>query len=78
MLRMAFLLWTGGFWFGLVPTDCNEDGLVNGLDHETFAACLWGPDLGIDADPCPCFDTDADGSITLKDFARLQQEYVGQ
>ena len=31
---------TGGFWFEFPPTDCNDDGLVSLLDHETFTACL--------------------------------------
>ncbi len=69
---------TGGFWIGLAPTDCNEDGIVDGFDHEIFVTCMWGPDSGIDADPCPCFDIDLDGSITLQDFAKLQRAYVGQ
>ena len=69
---------TGGFWFGLAPTDCNDDGIVSLLDHETLAACLLGPDGGIDASPCPCFDVDADGDITLHDYAQLQAGFTGQ
>ena len=53
---------TGGFWIESPPTDCNDDGMVSLLDHETFTACLSGPDGGIDANPCPCFDVD--GGIT--------------
>ena len=52
---------TGGFWFGLPPTDCNEDGLVSMFDHENFTSCLLGPSGGIGAGPCPCFDVDRDG-----------------
>ncbi len=69
---------SGGFWFGLAPTDCNEDGLVSLFDHETFTSCMLGPDSGIDADPCPCFDVDRDGDITLNDYAQLQAGFTGQ
>ena len=68
----------GGFWFELPPTDCNDDGLVSLLDHETFTACLLGPDGGIDASPCPCFDVDGDGHVTLSDYAGLQAGFTGQ
>ena len=68
----------GGFWFELPPTDCNDDGLVSLLDHETFAACLLGPSGGINASPCPCFDVDRDGNVTLNDYAQLQTGFTGQ
>ena len=67
---------TGGFWFGSPPTDCNDDGSVNLFDHETFAACMMGPDSGIDTEPCRCFDVDGDGDITLRDFATLQRRFA--
>ncbi len=69
---------TGGFWFALLPTDCNEDGLVSLFDHETFTSCLLGPSGGIGATPCPCFDVDGDGDIALNDFAQLQAGFTGQ
>ncbi len=68
---------TGGFWFELSPTDCNDDGIVSLLDHETFAACLSGPGGGIGASPCPCFDVDHDGHVTLSDYAQLQAGFTG-
>jgi hypothetical protein len=68
----------GGFWFKLPPTDCNDDGLVSLLDHETFSGCLLGPDGGIDTSPCPCFDVDSDGNVTLGDYAKLQAGFTGQ
>lgn len=68
---------TGGFWFGLSPGDCNDDGLVSLLDHKTFSVCLLGPGGGIDPSPCPCFDVDGDGNITLLDFAELQAGFTG-
>lgn len=68
----------GGFWFELSPTDCNDDGLVNLFDHEIFTACMLGPDGGIDTSPCPCFDIDGDGNVTINDYARLQAGFTGQ
>ena len=68
----------GGFWFGLAPADCNEDGLVSLFDHETFTSCLLGPSGGIGASPCPFFDVDGDGDITLRDYAQLQVGFTGQ
>ena len=35
---------TGGFWFALAPTDCNDDGGVDLADYDAFEACLSGPD----------------------------------
>jgi hypothetical protein len=69
---------SGGFWFDLPPTDCNEDGLVSLLDHETFTACLAGPGGGIDSSPCTCFGVDGDGDVTLSDHAKLQAGFTGQ
>ncbi len=69
---------TGGLWFELPPTDCNDDGIVSLLDHETFTACLSGPNGSIDASPCPCFDVDGDSRITLSDYAQLQAGFAGQ
>jgi len=69
---------TGGLWFGLAPADCNDDGLVSLADHEVLTACLTGPQGGISASPCPCFDADGDGDITLFDFAKLQAGFTGQ
>jgi len=68
---------SGGFWFELPPADCNDDGLVSLLDHETFTACLLGPNGGIGAGPCPCFDVDGDGNVALKDYASLQAGFAG-
>ena len=69
---------SGGFWFELQPSDCNDDGLVSLFDHETFTSCLLGPSGGIGASPCPCFDVDGDGDITLNDFAQLQTGFTGR
>ncbi len=67
----------GGFWFEVPPADCNDDGLVSLLDHDTFYVCLQGPGGGIGASPCPCFDVDGDGDITLSDHAKLQAGFTG-
>jgi Dockerin type I domain len=68
---------SGGFWIAILPADCNEDGLINALDHERFAACLTGPESEIGTNSCRCYDTDGDGDITLGDFATLQQNFSG-
>ena len=68
----------GGFWFESPPADCDDDGLVSLFDHETLTSCLLGPGGGIGAGPCPCFDVDRDGDITLSDYAQLQAGFTGQ
>ncbi len=68
----------GGLWFRLAPADRNDDGLVSLFDHETFTSCPLGPTGGIGAGPCPCFDVDRDGDITLNDCAQLQAGFTGQ
>ena len=67
----------GGFWFESPPADCDDDGLVSLFDHETLTSCLLGPGGGIGAGPCPCFDVDRDGDITLSDYAQLQAGFTG-
>lgn len=66
----------GGFWFALAPTDCNDDGIADLLDHDSFAGCLTGPDGGV-PDGCECFDVDRSGAIDLYDFAAAQCAYSG-
>lgn len=72
----AFLL-TGGFWFELVPTDCNADGGVNRFDYADFHACLTGPDGPAPAGACRCFDVNGNSVVELADFAELQAFYSG-
>jgi len=62
---------TGGFWFELGPTDCNEDGVVNRFDHSSFTACLTGPSNLVSVG-CDCFDVDRSGTVDLHDFAAAQ------
>lgn len=72
----AFLL-TGGFWFELVPGDCNADGGVNRYDYADFNACLTGPAGPAPAGPCRCFDVNRNQTVELADFAELQVSYSG-
>jgi hypothetical protein len=72
----AFSL-TGGFWFNVVPGDCNSDGGVNLLDYAAFNACLSGPGVTPGGTGCPCFYFDDDLDIDLADFAALQTFFSG-
>lgn len=65
---------TGGFWFEIPPTDCNEDGAVNLLDHSSLTDCLSGP-IGSVPAACDCFDVNGNGSVDLRDFALSQIEF---
>ena len=67
---------TGGFWFALMPTDCNEDGAVGLLDHATFESCLTGPGAGVSAG-CECFDVNRSGTVDMADFAEAQIAFTG-
>lgn len=67
---------SGGFWFELSPTDCNDDGTVDLLDHELFTGCLAGPDGGVPGG-CECLDVDRSGAIDLRDFAVAQAAHSG-
>lgn len=69
---------TGGFWFEVLPSDCNEDGVVSLLDYDTFQTCLTGPGGGPLPAGCNCFDFDHDGVVTLSDFATMQELFNGQ
>jgi len=67
---------SGGFWFELAPTDCNDDGRVDLLDVDSFTRCLTGPVGGV-PDGCGCFDVDRSGGIDLRDFAAAQAAHTG-
>lgn len=69
---------TGGFWFEVIAGDCNEDGVVSLMDHDTFETCLNGPDGGPLSPGCECFDFDGDGDVTLEDFATVQGNFNAQ
>jgi len=62
---------SGGYWFALAPTDCNQDGAVNLFDHESFTQCFTGPGTAATGS-CRCFDADRNGTVDLGDFAVAQ------
>jgi hypothetical protein len=64
---------SGGFWFGVSPTDCDEDGAVGFLDSWRFLKCVTGSNGAVSAD-CVCLDVDRSGTVDLYDFAVLQAE----
>ena len=68
---------TGGFWFEVVSSDCNEDGVVNLVEYDAFEPCLRGPGGNAPSAACTCYDLDDDGVITLADFATVQAKFNG-
>jgi len=66
----------GGFWFELPPTDCNDDGGVNLLDHSAFEGCLTGPGVEI-MTGCGCYDVNRSGTVDMLDFAAAQVFFTG-
>jgi len=68
---------TGGFWFAVVPGDCDADGGVTLLDYDAFEACLSGPGGGLIEPGCVCFDLDGSGDVDLADFATFQVAFTG-
>ena len=67
---------TGGFWFGIMPGDCDQDGDVDLGDFADFEACLEGPGGGL-GPGCGCFDFDTSGDVDLSDFAGFQEAFTG-
>jgi len=55
-----------------------QDGVVNLFDYDTFQTCLTGPGGGPLPAGCNCYDFDADGVVTLEDFATVQEMFNGQ
>ena len=68
---------TGGFWFEVIASDCNEDGVVNLIDYDTFQTCITGPGGGPLLPGCNCYDFNGDGVVTLFDFATMQDMFNG-
>ena len=58
---------TGGFWFGIMRGDCDQDGDVDLDDFAQFAGCLDGPGGGLEPG-CGCFDFNTSGHVDLADF----------
>lgn len=67
---------TGGFWFALPATDCNDDGSVDLTDYLIFSACMDGPG-GEVLGGCECYDVDHSGTVDLRDFATAQANFTG-
>ena len=58
--------------------DCNVNGIVDILDHNAFADCMFGPNVGLlVTDECRCFDVDGSGTVDLADFAEMQRDFLG-
>ncbi len=68
---------TGGFWFGLSPCDCNEDGGINLYDYSDFEACFSGPGGILPDSTCACFDLDSDRDVDLRDAGAFQRSFSG-
>jgi len=68
---------TGGFWFGIEPGDCDDDGAVSCHDFVPLTDCLNGPDARPLMMNCACFDSDNDEDDDLRDFARFQLVFTG-
>ncbi len=68
---------SGGFWFGQSPCDCNEDGGINLFDYGDFEACASGPDGGLVAPSCACFDLDGDHDVDLVDYSEFERLFSG-
>ena len=68
---------TGGFWFALIPGDCNDDGGVNILDYVDLETCLTGPGASPLTTTCACLDFDDDNDVDLFDFAEFTVMYTG-
>jgi hypothetical protein len=68
---------SGGFWFALVPCDCNEDGGVDLIDYADFEACVTGPEGPLPDPSCMCFDIDSDGDVDLLDVAAFGTAFSG-
>ncbi len=66
-----------GFWYRIASGDCAGDGYVDLADHTRFFDCAEGPESTSDLVQCRCYDTDQDGSIDLRDFARVQTTFTG-
>ena len=67
---------TGGFWFETPFGDCNSTGNVNLFDYSDLEACLSGPNGGLPAPECNCFDIDHDNDVDLADVAEFQQSFT--
>ncbi len=56
--------------------DIDGDGDIDFDDLAGFDICLTGPGVPVD-NACNCFDVDADGAVTLADYAIIQASALG-
>ncbi len=57
-----------------LPTDCDNNGIVNAMDFKIFTPFFNGPIEG-SSNGCHCFDIDRSDSVDLRDFAELQRSF---
>ena len=67
---------SGGFWFPLALSDCNDDGSADLMDYDDFESCLSGPAVSTLAG-CECFDLNRSDTVDLLDFAVAQTAFTG-
>jgi len=65
---------SGGFWFAVSPTDCDEDGGVGFLDLWRLKECVTGPAAAASM-ACRCLDVNTSGTVDLRDMAAFQREF---
>jgi len=66
----------GGFWFPVVPGDCNTDGAADLVDFDSLHPCVTGPEGGLTRG-CECYDIDGDEDVDLSDVAEFQRRFYG-
>ena len=59
-----------------LPSDFNEDGLVNTTDYTALESCLAAPNT-LPVNACTFADIDRDQDVDLADFAILQNTFSG-
>ncbi len=77
LLRGVQFELAGGFWFPILPGDCNTDVGVDLFDYRDSEPCLSGPGGGLPFADCNCFDLDGDGDVDLSDVAGFQMKFTG-
>ncbi len=58
-----------------LPGDINADGQIDLGDFSALAACLTGPETGLQSAPCAIFDFTCDDDVDLGDFAAFQRMF---
>ena len=69
---------TGGFWFGQVPGDCDNDGDVDLDDFAGFQGCFTGAGrIQRNAACRTTFDLDDDLDVDIFDFSVFVRAFTG-